>query len=193
MGKNSFGPYNVTQGGGFEVFAPTKLAHGPTALSGATEPVWPTTEYATVVDGGITWTAIFARKMTGAVTGVLSSQVFQHGKIVYPAHYFQYGFMKWLTGANAGRRIDIRDSLGPQTLIGGAVLSPYIFMMELAPNPIEIGDTFEATVGCSKNRLKCQFFNNMANFRGFPDMPTEERALATPNIMSSGYAPKQTK
>ena len=241
MGKSNDGPFNVTQGGAFNVNAQHK-ATGPSSLSGATEPVWPQSLGATVVDGsggwtggvagggsgsgsplptegggvgvgsggggglinpgmgggigsgsGITWTAIYARKTTGIVTGILSPQIFQHNKGIYPAHYFQYGFVVWKTGANAGRRIEVRDSMGPQPQANGVIFRPYIFMLELAPNPIAVGDTFEATVGCNKMRLKCQYFINFANFRGFPDMPTEERALQTPNIMNGGYAPKQTK
>ena len=27
---------------------------------------------------------------------------FQHDRVVYPSHYFQYGTLIWLTGQNAG-------------------------------------------------------------------------------------------
>jgi uncharacterized phage protein (TIGR02218 family) len=193
MGKNTSNNYNVTESGGFDVIAPTGPASTSKVTSGAHEPTWPTTLYATVHDGGVTWTAIYARKTTGTVTGLLSPQIFQHNKLVYPAHYFQYGYLIWLTGNNAGRRIDIRDSMGEQQQNSGPNFRPYIYLFEICANPIQIGDTFTAVVGCTKERLKCQYFNNFANFRGFPDMPTEERALQTPNIMNQGYAPKQTK
>ena len=67
--------------------------------------------------------------------------------------------------------------------------TPYIFMLEQAQNPIQLGDTFQATVGCGKTRYDCQKFNNLDNMRACPDMPTEETALSTPNIMNQGYAP----
>ena len=199
--KTPYGPYDVTQGGVGEIIGdPTILA--VQALSGATEPVWPTTEYATVSEGGgtlngntypgITWTAIYARRARGAVTGVLNPAVFQHNKLVYPHHYFQYGTINWLTGLNAGFKSDVRDSYGVNSAVTPPT-APYIYMLEIAPNPIAIGDTFEATVGCAKLRDTCQRFNNFDNFRGFPDMPTEERAIQTPNISSQGWAPKQTK
>ena len=186
-GKSSYGPYNVTQGGVGQVVADpaTPAVH---ASSGAHEPAWPTSEYATVVDGGITWTAIYARKTVGTVTGVLNPAVFQHNKGVYPNHYFQYGQLTWLTGANKGYTVDLRDSVGS---VGGSI--PYLFMLEQAQNPVMVGDTFEATVGCAKIRSQCQSFNNVNNMRAFPDMPTEERALSTPNISNQGFSPKATK
>ena len=236
-GKTDYGSYSTTQGGVGGVVAdpPTPNAH---ASSGATEPSWPTTLYATVTDGvvvdgsgsssiayyepgavsapegsdfpssgggiaepvgyygagsnGITWTAIYARKTTGVVSGVLNPAVFQHDRTVYPHHYFQYGTLKWLTGLNAGVEMDIRDSMGPVTQ-NGATSKPYIFGLELMPAPIAVGDTFEATVGCPKTRYACQQFNNMDNLRCFPDMPTEERALQTPNITNQGYATPQNQ
>lgn len=190
-GKNSYGPYDVSQGGVGNVIA-DPIVNAQTATSGAAEPTWPTTEYATVTDGGVTWTAIYARTTTGVVEGVLNQQVFQHNKTVYPSHFFQYGVLQWLTGNNAGFTSAIRDSYGPVTT-GGVTSRPYVYTLELAPNPINVGDAFELTVGCNKTRYMCQLFNNMDNMRGFPDMPTEERALATPNISNQGYAPAQTK
>ena len=190
-GKSHYGPYNVTQGGRGSII-PDPITPTATATSGSTEPNWPTTLYATVQDGGVTWTAILARKTVGTVVGVLNQAVVQHNKTVYPNHYFQYGTLKWLTGKNAGFKVDIRDSLGLVDQQGGTS-KPYVYMLEQAQNPIEIGDTFEMTVGCAKTRIACQYFNNLDNHRAFPDMPTEERALATPNMSSQGYAPKQTK
>jgi len=185
-GKSSYGPYNVTQGGvGAVVADPAPVTE--TATSGATEPAWPTTEYATVAGGGITWTAIFARVVEGVVTRVINPSIFQHDLTVYPNHYFQYGSITWLTGANAGHSCAVRDSMGASAGI------PYLYLVETMPNPIAETDTFEATVGCAKIRLSCQNFNNLDNHRAFPDMPTEDRALSTPNISAQGYAPKQTK
>jgi uncharacterized phage protein (TIGR02218 family) len=189
--KSNYGPYNVSQGGVSSIVA-DPVINRVSGTSGATEPNWPASEYATVVDGGITWTAVLARATQGTVTGVINPAVFQHDKTAYPTHYFQYGIVKWLTGANAGFTCDVRDSLGPVAQ-GGGMTKPYIYMLEMAPNPVQVGDTFKAIVGCAKNRLACQYFNNFDNFRGFPDMPTEERAIQTPNISAQGWAPKQTK
>jgi len=187
-GKNSYGPYNVTQGGVGNVVADpvTPTATGNTSGS---EPPWPTTEYATVGDGGIVWTAIYARVCEGTVGNVFNQQVFQHDQTHYPDHYFQYGQIVFTSGGNIGLSCAVRDSGG----VSAEQAVPYLFLLELMPNEILAGDTFEATVGCAKTRLACQQFNNFDNHRAFPDMPTEDRALQTPDISAQGYAPKQSK
>lgn len=187
--KQPFGPYDVTQGGIAGIVQdPTPPT--ATATSGATEPAWPTVEYDTVVDGGITWTAILARVSTGQVTSKLNQVLFQHDKVSYPDHYWQYGSLKWLTGANAGLSVSIQDSLGVG--VNGNLI-PYILCLEVMPNNIVSGDQFEATVGCAKIRSACQNFNNLDNHRAFPDMPTEDRALSTPNMSAQGYSQSMLK
>jgi len=188
-GKDSYGPYNPTQGGVAGIVAdPSGASYSATGVSGGTEPDWPLAEGATVVDGSVTWTAIYARTVHGVVGTVLNAATFQHDLIQYPSEYFQYGTITFVTGDNAGYSGSIRASVG---VVNGSI--PYIFMLEGMSNPIQTGDEFEATVGCAKIRLTCQQFNNLDNHRAFPDMPTEERALSTPNISSQGYAPSSTK
>jgi uncharacterized phage protein (TIGR02218 family) len=191
-GKSNGGGGQVIWGiwwGGFANVVQDPPAPTATATSGATEPAWPTSEGAQVADGGVVWTAILARVWKGGVvTGVLNRSTFQFNSSPYPSHYFQYGKIKFLTGLNAGAVYDVRDHLA--SVEGNP---PYFMLLEVAANPIQVGDTFEATIGCPKIRNACQKFNNIDNFRGFPDMPTEERALATPNVSNQGYAPKQTK
>ena len=116
-GKDNYNGYSVTQGGIGNIIADPHV-NRQTRMSGAAEPNWPAVEYATIVDGGITWTAIYARKTVGTVTGVLNAQVFQHNKLVFPNHFFQYGVLLWLTGRNAGFTTPIRDSFGPVTKDG---------------------------------------------------------------------------
>jgi hypothetical protein len=213
-GKENYNDYAITQGGKGNVVAdPTTPT--ATAVSGVAEPVWPTVPYELAItlnpppaadpsddsaaralsdvhDGGVTWTAMYARKTQGAVLGRLNAMTFQHDRVIYPSHYFQYGTLIWLTGQNAGIQVDVRDSLGVVTQ-DGVNTKPYMQLLEMMPNPIEIGDTFIVTVGCAKTRYACLNFNNVDNLRAFPDMPTEDRALSTPNISNQGYAPKATK
>ena len=91
-------------------------------------------------------------------------------------HYWRYGLLEWLTGANAGLRVEVRAYENG----GGFAL------LEQMPGEILIGDTYEVVAGCAKTRSACKAFDNIHNFRGFPDMPTEEKALATPNFTQNG-------
>jgi uncharacterized phage protein (TIGR02218 family) len=45
-------------------------------------------------------------------------------------------------------------------------------LWQVAPNPIEAGDTFTVSAGCDKRFETCrEKFANALNFRGFPHMP----------------------
>jgi uncharacterized phage protein (TIGR02218 family) len=146
--------------------------------TGGTEPVWPTVLGATIVDGELTWQAIDAMIVNGSVTGVFDRMQFQDSSRTEPGQTFQYGWIKWLTGHNASRVVEIRSHVaGP----------PAAFvMLEVMPYPITKGDTYQISWGCGKTRASCvNKFDNMLNFRGFPDMPTEDRALATPNFSTA--------
>ncbi len=156
-------------------YAQTPALDLQTGTTGATEPVWPTVEGGTVVDNDVTWTAIRARVAQGTVTQAVDRVTFFDANNPYPALYFQYGYIKWLTGRNAGYKVEIRDF---QT-----VPFPGFQLLEQCPYRIEIGDTYEATQGCPKTRLFCNATaKNLWNYGGFPDMPTEDKALSTPNV-----------
>ena len=61
---------------------------------------------------------------------------FQHDKRVYPAHYFQYGYVTWTTGANAGRT-DRRARLHGTAAAGGrrADAAPLHLLVGAVPEP----------------------------------------------------------
>lgn len=152
--------------------------------SGATEPAWPTTLGATIVDNQLTWKAIRHRRAHGTVSAIFSRTQFVDNSRTEPLDYWKYGALTWLTGENAGLRVEIRSySQGGDN--GGFIL------FEKMPFEIMPGDTYELELGCAKTRTMCKSYDNIHNFRGFPDMPTEERALATPNITARGTAKKQ--
>lgn len=93
----------------------------------------------------------------------------------YADDYFNMGKVTPLTGANAGgRKMEVLDwtSAGVVTLFA-----------PLAADP-EIGDTFKIETGCSKARLSddptvrtCKFYNNVVNFRGYPEVPGSDQVL----------------
>ena len=86
------------------------------------------------------------------------------------ANRFQGGALRWTGGANAGRR----SVLAPRKAIGADALR----LLQPPPAPIDVGDTFEATVGCDRSFETCRTrFANAQNFRGFPHMPGEDFAV----------------
>lgn len=153
--------------------------------SGAAEPAWPTGLGATFTDAnGITWRAVLARRANGVVHGVYNRATFNaNGLEAYPNQYFQYGVLTWLTGENAGMKMEVR---GHKTNPRGSFV-----LMEAMPNEINPGDTFEVVQGCAKTRAACKVIDNIHNHRGFPDMPTEDKALATPDFTQQGVEKKQ--
>lgn len=117
---------------------------------------------------------------TGTVTAVTSNKEFDstlNGTTVQltptttgapTLDYFLGGKVTWLTGANAGRKMEVKSS----DVVGGIVLQ---LAME---GDIEIGDTFLAVTGCAKDRDTCRDkFGNVVNFRGFPDLPGTDKVL----------------
>jgi uncharacterized phage protein (TIGR02218 family) len=83
-------------------------------------------------------------------------------------NYFQAGKVTWLSGANAGRSMEVKTS----DTLGGVVLQ---MPME---EDIQVGDTFLAVTGCQKDRDTCRTkFGNVINFRGFPDLPGTDKVL----------------
>lgn len=110
--------------------------------SDVAEPAWPATLGGTVVDGTVTWTAIRARRLIGTVSAVVDRRTFTATGISVAADYFGEGFITFQTGDNAGDVRRVRSDNGTGTLI--LHLGAY--------DDIQIGDTFEALVGCRHRR-----------------------------------------
>jgi uncharacterized phage protein (TIGR02218 family) len=93
--------------------------------------------------------------------------------------YFNRGTAAFATGDLAGTRpVEVKS------FTGAGVIALF---MPLAETPA-IGDTLTLRQGCydpvtrtSKTRAACRFFANIANFRGFPDVPGSDQALRYPN------------
>lgn len=106
---------------------------------------------------------------SGAVDTVTSRQVFISDSMTQAAGYFSGGEVEWLTGANAGRRMEIKEFSNTQ----------FTLVLPM-PNNIAAGDTFNAVAGCDKTFETCVAkFNNAVNFRGEPHVPGMDKMLAT--------------
>ncbi len=105
----------------------------------------------------------------GTVDTVTSRQVFISNALTQAAGYFSGGEVMWLTGANAGRRMEIKEFSNKQ-----------VTLVLPMPNNIATGDTFNAIAGCGKTFNTCfTKFTNAVNFRGEPHVPGTDKMLAT--------------
>lgn len=123
--------------------------------------------------------------VAATVTGVTDDRSFTVSfSGTYADDHFNKGTVAFTSGALAGiRPVEIFDWAG----IGAVALWASL------PEPPQVGDTLELRQGCydpasnsSKTRAACMAFDNIANFRGFPDVPGSDKALQYPNPGSGG-------
>lgn len=106
---------------------------------------------------------------SGTVNTVTSRQVFISNSMTQAAGYFSSGEVQWLTGANAGRRMEIKEFSNTQ----------FTLVLPM-PNNVAVGDTFNAIAGCDKTFNTCfAKFSNAVNFRGEPYVPGMDKMLST--------------
>ncbi len=87
---------------------------------------------------------------------------------------FDGGVLSWTSGANAGRKSEVRS----HGLNAGT--ASFRLWSDLPALPIA-GDAFAVTAGCTKTWEACrERFANGANFRGFPFMPGNDWIAVTP-------------
>ncbi|MEO0618826.1 MAG: DUF2163 domain-containing protein [Pseudomonadota bacterium] len=83
-----------------------------------------------------------------------------------PNNWFSFGLIDWSSGAQSGRRVQVR---GHTFAAGIHTLDLWEPMRGL----VEAGDMFVATTGCDKSITTCRDkFANALNFRGFPHLPS---------------------
>ncbi len=109
----------------------------------------------------------------GTVATVRSARsVTASGLSAYVSRWFEAGRLVWTSGANAGAAVEVRA----HGLSGGLAS---LDLWEPMPAPISPGDTFQVTAGCDKSLASCRDkFANVLNFRGFPDLPGNDYAVA---------------
>ena len=107
-----------------------------------------------------------AFKGAGTVASLMGDRTLvTTGLAGFATGWFAFGTLTWTTGANAGRRAEVMR----HELVEGA---GRLTLLEAPVRPIAAGDAFEVRAGCDKRRETCAAkFANIANFRGFPDIP----------------------
>lgn len=85
--------------------------------------------------------------------------------------YFDFGKVTWLTGLNAGLKMEVRSWDGTSALE----------LLLGMPYAIQVGDTFQITPGCDKRLPTCKFWGQILNFGGEPFVPGQDAIYFYPN------------
>ena len=109
---------------------------------------------------------------TGVVTDVLRDRAFMaSGLSGFDAGRFTSGTLTWTSGANAGRVTEVLAHG-----LDGSIAS--LTLLEAPVRAFAEGDSFIARAGCDKRIATCSAkFANVANFRGFPNIPGQDAVL----------------
>lgn len=109
--------------------------------------------------------------VTGSVTTATSARVFTDSTRAEADGYFDGGLLTWTGGDNNTYQMEVKTS----TAAG------VITLQQAMPHATVIGDTYSLVAGCDKLRATCiSKFNNLVNFRGFPDVPGADKMVASP-------------
>jgi hypothetical protein len=129
--------------------------------SGGSEPTWDTTIGNTTNDGTAVWTTIRALSQGGTVTAVTDRSNFADSALTEPDGWWSLGAIAWLTGNNAGRSMEVKESTS-----AGGLFEIYLPMV----SDIQVGDTFTVQTGCGKLvEDDCRDkFDNINNARAEP-------------------------
>lgn len=106
---------------------------------------------------------------TGTVSSITDRSKFKAAALTQAAGYFTGGEITFTSGGNDDLRMEIKEFEGTQVVLALPM-----------PNIIEVGDTFTIKAGCDKTSGTCRAkFNNLINFRGFPDIPGIDALIST--------------
>ncbi len=109
---------------------------------------------------------------TGLVTDLLRDRAFMaSGLSGFDAGWFTSGTLTWTSGANAGRVTEVLAHG-----VDGSIAT--LTLLEAPVRAVAEGDGFIARAGCDKRIATCSAkFANVANFRGFPNIPGQDAVL----------------
>lgn len=112
-----------------------------------------------------------ALTVSGTVTEVSERYGFTDSSRTEEDDYWKRGLITWTSGANAGRKMEIR-----------AFASGAFTLFLPMPSEIVVGDAYTAQPGCNKTFEACRSrYNNGINFRGEPYVPGTDAVLSYPD------------
>ena len=112
-----------------------------------------------------------ALTVASTVTAVSDRYGFTDSARVEANDYWSGGLITWTSGANTGRKIEIR-------LFTAGVFELFLPM----PSDIVVGDGYAVQPGCDKSfSTCCGRYNNAVNFRGEPHVPGTDAVLSYPD------------
>lgn len=111
-----------------------------------------------------------AFRIDTSIVSVLSAGAFTAASLIRPDGWFDFGEVEFLSGLNAGQRVEIK-----RHLLG----SPSSIELQLpAPRAMTAGDAIRLTAGCAKTKQACKDkFGNLPHFRGFSFVPNTDQVL----------------
>lgn len=109
---------------------------------------------------------------SGIVTDLLRDRAFMaSGLAGFEAGWFTSGTLNWTSGANAGRVTEVLAHG-----LDGSIAT--LTLLEAPVRAVAESDSFIAHAGCDKRIATCSAkFANVANFRGFPNIPGQDAVL----------------
>lgn len=124
-----------------------------------------TTDGLDVPDGTLIWRSTtpkytFLRELTADMTATNSLKIDPVPEAW--ENFFDWGVLRFLTGENAGRAMEIQNYNPTTGVIKLALPLPYRGLT---------GDLISIQAGCNKTTTSCKLFNNILNFRGHPRVP----------------------
>jgi len=116
---------------------------------------------------GVSETEGLWKHSSKTVTAVSSQRGFTISSLAQAADFFTAGKVLWVTGANAGLKMEIK-----QQSTGGV-----FELQEPMPYEIQVGDTVTVWSGCRlRNAEDCRDkYDNVIRFRGFPSIPGQDQ------------------
>jgi hypothetical protein len=161
----------------------------------AVQPNFDTVVDNTTADGTVTFTAREAWTRQAVVTAVSgtdprkeftvteltpNSGAGTDGRDQFPDDSMNGGIVTFETGDNAGASREIKDFVADD---GVTITQDLTMHLDFAFD-IQIGDKLRVYRGCDFSRTVCNtIFDNVINFRGFPDLPGEG-VFAAPDVQT---------